>query len=417
MLSRRLYAVGLLAATVTAQSVPSDVKIRESLTRARPAIIQHLRHSTGDVLALVCLAAVHDGVPEDEPHRRRAMRRLARTSLTGTYGAALRLLVLAADPTAFGDETLIDRDERVARDVKALMRNRVRGGFTYASGNDHWDLSNTQYAALGLRAAVSLGHLVPDSVWQDLALAVLDGQSDDGGFGYTVRNRRKRPYSSMTVAGIAVLEICRQHLPEEFNRTHEMERAIASAWRWMDLKGDDIGSRYTPSCLYFHYGLERAAVLSQRKLVGNRDWYRVGSGMLLEMQDAKRGFWRSDWEFRPGALEGPGSPVDTAFGILFLRRNFKRILPPNYPRMITLGPQSNAEEIASAAKHLVRRGPEVLPEVIKAMRSPVNAKRRAAAAALRALTEKNFGYDPDLDPAETGDAIKAAELWWLRRKK
>ena len=54
---------------------------------------------------------------------------------------------------------------------------------------------------------------------------------------------------------------------------------------------------------------------------------------------------------------------------------------------------------------------------MKSMRSGILPRRRAAAIAIAKLAGKDFGYDPAKTPEEAGDAIKAAELWWLRQPK
>ncbi|MCB9869346.1 MAG: hypothetical protein H6837_05780 [Planctomycetes bacterium] len=395
---------------------PGSPEVTQCLDRARPALHTHLTKTHGDVLALCCLAALHDGTPHHTPLLLRALDRLSRSALPGTYGAALRLMVLAEHPTAFGTD-LEARDQLLARDVKTLLRNRAAGGFTYPKRNGYWDLSNTQYAALGLRAAASLGHPVPTEVWLRLCEVVAAAQTETGGFGYTVGHRRKHAYASMTVAGIAVLQIGAQMLPKDEVVRLRLAPVLQRAWKWMADNKLDIGDDRTPSCLYFHYGLERAAILSDRNDVGGRDWYRVGATMLMRMQDAKSGAWRSSWEIRPGALAGPGSPVDTAFAVLFLRRGFRKLLPARYPRLSALGAQARDDEIAAAARAAIRRGIEFVPEVLKALRSPLAPTRSAARIALHALAGQDFGYDPRPDPARSSPAIHAAERWWLSRSR
>lgn len=409
-------SVPVLEPDATAQVPATAAEIKACLDRGRPALRKHLQRARGDVLALVCLAALHDQIQHTDKVLARALRRLDAAVLKGTYGAALRLMVMAEAPLAFGGMNLLAREKRIARDVTRLLKNRFRGGFTYAKRNPYWDLSNTQYAALGLRAAVSLGHVVPERIWLEMLKTILSVQFEDGGFGYTKTYRRKKAYSSMTVAGIAVLQICRQNLPADVCKELKVDDALKLAWRWMETNKGDIGISVTLSCLYFHYGLERAAVLSDVERVGGRDWYRVGAGMILDMQDKKRGSWRSSWEIRPGALPGPGSQVDTAFAVLFLRRHFKKHLPARYPRMAVLNAQSTDPEIEAAARHAVRLGDKSMPGVLKGLRSELSPRRRAAALALRELAGEDFGYDPKLEPAKTGAAIKAAEKWWLNRK-
>ena len=312
----------LLTVTAATAALPQAPKadelqqeIQAALKQARPALIQHLGQQRQGVRALLCLAALHDGVPTKDKAFAYAIRRLSKVRFRGTYEAAIRLMVMASHP-AFPD-----RERLLRRDVRTLLQNRVGSGFgfTYPGHNrNSWpDLSNTQYAALGLRAATSMGHKIEKDIWLETLLGTLKGQHSGGAFGYSIGHRRKQPYSSMTVAGIAVLQICKQHLSKDDVKELDLDldKKLAHAWDWMKVNAHDIGSDHALSTLYFHYGLERAAILSDKKKVGDVDWYRRGAQMLVDMQD-KHGAWRSSWEIRPGALKGPGSPVDTAFAIL-----------------------------------------------------------------------------------------------------
>jgi hypothetical protein len=57
---------------------------------------------------------------------------------------------------------------------------------------------------------------------------------------------------------------------------------------------------------YFLYGVERAGMLYDTKLIGSHDWYTEGALWLLEAQGAE-GSWDD-------------SLFDTCFAILFLKR-------------------------------------------------------------------------------------------------
>jgi hypothetical protein len=401
----------LLAAVAAPPAQDLAERVTEALDRARPVLREHLRLQQGDVLALMCLAAAHDELdPADDRDFERALERLSRTVLRGTYGASLRLMVAAEI------DALPRRDKLIPIDTEQILANRVRGGFSYPERDRTWDLSNSQYAALGLRAAAALGQPIDADVWRDLREVVLDAQADDGGFGYTKNARRRRPYSSMTVAGIAVLATCEQQLGDSDPRAPE---AIARAWKWMDDHHFDIGDNATTSCFYFHYGLERAAILTDVERVGGREWYRVGAEMFLTLQ-RRSGAWHSAMEIRPGALGGEGSAVDCAFAILFLRRNFRRDLAPPVPitpgsRSFVLELEENASErdVQRAVDAEVQRGPVALPDVLRALRSPHRARRRAAALAWPQLSDFALDYDPDALPAAASAAVTAAEKWWL----
>jgi hypothetical protein len=404
-------ALALLCLAGYAQEGGEDAQLQArvdaALAKARPVLREHLQLQHGGVLALLCLAAVHDGVPADDRVFARALERLSRARLTGTYDLALRLIVMAEV------QDVPRREQLAAADTKALLHRRLHGGFSYARRYETWDLSNTQYAVLGLRAAVALGQAVKPAVWNDVARAVVAAQAEDGGFAYTSRHRRHRPYASMTVAGIAVLEVCRQQLGAA--TPEHLGAAIERAWAWMARNSHAIGNRDTLCCLYFHYGLERAAILSDVSLVGEVDWYRAGAEMLLREQ-LDSGAWQSLVEIRPGALPGEGSPIDTAFAILFLRRKFTKQLPVPLtgPRGLDwLSDNADAGQVERAASAMVARGHTAIPELLIALRSPVMARRRAAIRALTELAGADFGSRADQHPEDSAAQIKAAELWWL----
>lgn len=170
------------AATLRAQNA-TDEEIKATLDKARPELLTLLGDANptmygGGQLGLLCLAALHDGVPADDKVLRRSLERLSKARLDGTYALSLRLLVAEACPE------LPKRKSNATADARELLRHRFRGAFHYQARPGAWDLSNTQYAALGLRAAASLGVDVPDKVWWELADAVGTSQADSGGFGY-----------------------------------------------------------------------------------------------------------------------------------------------------------------------------------------------------------------------------------------
>ncbi len=403
-------AAALAMAPVTGVTAQDDLrdKVDAALARARPALLEHLRLQDGGVLALACLAAAHDEVPREDRTFAAALERLSRAELTTTYELALRLMVMA-EVAQFPR-----RDRLVGRDAKRLLGHRLGGGFTYPAPQDSWDLSNTQYAALGLRAAAALGAAVPAKVWADMAKAVVAAQAEDGGFAYTSKHRRHRPYASMTVAGIAVLELCRQHLGRAASPAAS-EAAITRAWAWMARNAIEVGNPDALSCYYFHYGLERAAILSDVERVGDVDWYRAGAEMLV-VQQRRDGAWRGLREIRPGALGGAGSPVDTAFAVLFLRRKFQKEVRPvtGEGGLERLSAASGDDEIARVAESIAARGTRGIRTVLRGLRSEVAPRRRAAVAALVRLAGTDFGIHPELPPTESARAIVAAERWGLR---
>lgn len=411
----------LLAGVVMAQAGKDELqeRINRALDQARPALLFHLR----DVVAasgrcgevgLLCLAALHDGLDPAEPPLADALQFLLRfdSKPLETYDLALRLLVLEVWGAA------PDRDKIAKADAKELLAHRADGGFGYIANGGRADLSNTQYAALGLRAARSMGVSIERKVWTSLLDDVVKAQTSYGGFSYTDR-REQEPYASMTVAGIAVLAICQQALGEQARGATLAGKHIARGWQWMDKNLKDIGDRMTRWSYYFHYGLERAAILTDVEEVGRENWYRRGAKMLVDDQ-LNGGGWRSpQLGARPDAGQGRGDAVSTSFAVLFLRRKFQKVAGPLTLRSVTLlqlDQQSSDVDVTSCAEGLVKRGKSAMPDVLKALSGEMLTRRRAAGMALKALVGDDFGFDYRQDAAHNRTAIAKAELWHLKNQ-
>jgi hypothetical protein len=351
---------------------------------------------------------LHDGVAADEPVLGKALAALAAADPTQTYALSLRLLVAEACTS------LPQREANARRDAKELLRHRHAGAFGYTAGAGHWDLSNTQYAALGLRAASGLGIANERRVWTQLADAVMDAQRGGGGFGYAASGNDE--YASMTAAGIAVLAICREQLATAGRSIPAIDSRLQKAWQWLGKHAAAIGNPGERWCYYFHYGLERAAILCDVGDVDGRDWYRTGGEMLLQQQLGGGG-WAGDR--RTGRAGGHGEPVDTAFAVLFLRRKFQKGGPVTAPRTIVLSmlhEQSGDADVRSCAEGLLRRGKSAMKDVLAALRDSMPARRRAAALALTGIAGQDFGIDPARDEEHNRDALHRAELWYLRNR-
>ena len=416
-----LALLALAAAPCAAQDAALERHIQRTLERARPALVDHLeaamrRDQRAGELALLCLAGLHDGLPADGPPLKRALARLGKAKPKQTYDLALRLLVLQACPTFPGREKLAKAD------LKKLLKHRCdEGAFQYHERPGGWDLSNTQYGALGLRAARAMGLQVRREVWTKLAREVSRSQAPDGGFCYTPRVSGWDPYASMTVAGVAVLAICRQALGGAGKHVQELDRRIEEAWGWLDRHRHTIGSPQERWSYYFHYGLERAAILCDVTKVGGRtDWYAKGAEMFVEQQLSKGG-WSSLTDGHPGQhlSNRRGDSVPTAFAVLFLRRKFQKDIGPvtqRIVRLVNIGPRSQAADVEECARQLAKQGKAAMPEVVRAMRSEVGPQRQVAAKVLDAVAGERFGFDPDADRDGNRGAVRKAELWYLKNR-
>jgi hypothetical protein len=416
-----LRAVFLLAAVLVPLAAQDELarKVNHVLDAARPALLAHLRDMTAHAtrpgeLALVSLAAIHDGVDPADKLMVEAARELAGMNTDQTYDLALRLMVMEVMPT------FPERDKAARRDTAALLDNRAGGAFTYSTAGGEWDLSNTQYAALGLRSARALGVDIDRRVWARLAKEIGDQQDNYGGFGYREGSGRDNSYASMTAAGIAVLAICRQALGEEDRKNSPLSRQIDKGWLWFRRTPDVIGSPQERWSFYFHYGLERAAILCDVERIGELSWYERGALMLVDEQLASGG-WRSRTDGYGALGRGArfGDFLSTSFAVLFLRRKFQKVAGPITPHVVTLpsiGPHSKPHDVEDCAQELVRRGMAAVPDVLRALRSEIANQRCSAAAALREIARQDFGYDPAKDVEQNREALKQAELWYLKNR-
>jgi hypothetical protein len=242
------------------------------------------------------------------------------------------------------------------------------GWWRYPS-NPPPDLSNTQYAMLGLRAARDCGIPVPATSFLKCLETTLVAQEPDGpkhrrieparkpgereyaidggdkarGWAYQ-RDMKQQTTGSMTTAGIGVLAICRDALmkPQRFagysdETDRKVGRSVQDGFAWLD-------ANYTVDHnppkgaaawhLYYLYGLERAAALAGRDHVGNHDWYADGATVLVGKQQGD-GRWHTGALGQGGEIEA-SDLCDTAWALLFLKKATRPVVPI-MPPVVTTG--------------------------------------------------------------------------------
>jgi len=347
-----------------AAAIDRGVEHLRVLQREDGSFEPHRKDDAGTTaLAILTLAAC--GVPRDDPALEKAAAWLLERDPQKNYERAVGLLAFEklytpadeAPTTPFGS---LRRDlspaarawcERVAA---ALERaHSSPGAFGYPPENaraiPNADTSNTQYAALGLRAATRLGIEVEESTWLGLVRYVAQVRERKGpkgsvalvrageairdeaagtqdtapvarvaGFRYTTMERHKSAWSSMTCAGIACLSVARHQLRRTGSRRlnkrmeREIEQMILGGWAWLDAHwGMDRHPEKTAGDWYYYYlySLERAGVLGGVKRVGGKDWYFEGATELLARQ-LDDGSWK----------ERGDDLAHTCFALLFLKR-------------------------------------------------------------------------------------------------
>ena len=251
--------------------------------------------------ALSLYAMLAAGVSPDDPSARRLLLSLSTDSITQTYDIGCTILALSkCDPLEH-----LGWISELAHELIRIQEEEGDWGYP-----DHTiiDLSNTQYAALGLWKAAQYGVEVPDDVWQRLALRVLEYQSDVGGFEYLAIGQGGT--GSMTTAGVGTLAICEMELGKRGLMRGQIAERLRTAQQrgvdWLDANFKVTANPGGGGWLYYYlYGLERMGAWTGRTHIGDHDWYLEGAEHLLKLQQESGGW---------------GDVTQTAFAILFLER-------------------------------------------------------------------------------------------------
>ncbi|MBI4833447.1 MAG: terpene cyclase/mutase family protein [Planctomycetes bacterium] len=172
------------------------------------------------------------------------------------------------------------------------------------------DNSNSQYAALGLRACMQSGIIIPDDILKKALQWWRSSQTTDGGWHYAADGSAgQSAYGAMTAGGLGCLCIYDFYLKE----SKDKDKCIPKAVDWL-AKNFTVTehAKYLDTKkhhYYYLYALERAGILANTELFGNNEWYATGAEYLLKEQ-GENGSWMSN-------------PIDTCFAVLFLRRATK----------------------------------------------------------------------------------------------
>lgn len=261
------------------------------------------------VCGLAAYSLLKCDVPPDDPAVVRALGTLLDREAEDTYSLSLTAMALAAalDHGAPRRERIERKLQRTADALVGLQTNS--GGWTYSIGVGY-DLSNTQFAVLGLRAAANGGAKVPRRTWERAIELLARTQGADGGWAYQGPAAGSST-PTMTAAGAYVWTVCRSTLdekltPEDLAQSNPIRLAFLSLDKALEPASVAAGPPY-----YLLYSLERLCMITSTRALGRRDWYVDGASMLLQAQ-GEDGLWR-----------GPsGAVVDSCFALLFLRRAF-----------------------------------------------------------------------------------------------
>lgn len=254
--------------------------------------------------ALAVYTLRKSGLRSDHPAIQRGVAFLESKPAVKTYSLGCQMMAIAA---------LDDPSHRAwMEEMTDKMLSWQRGGWGYPNG--HEDISNTQYGALGLRAAAKYGIEIPTEAWEELLDHILtlqeesEGAYGSAGFFYTPGG----PVTgSRTAAGLGVIAICEQHLGAESRRAHDIARSKRLGLQWMARNFSSRDNSGNSSWLYYYlYGVERVGSLFDVEFFGGSDWYREGAEFFVEKQ-------KDDGKWTGG---GGGDQPDACFALLFLNR-------------------------------------------------------------------------------------------------
>jgi len=270
------------------------------------------------VSAFTAYALLKCDVAPGDPAVARALEALLDREPEGIYTASLAAMALGAAVERFAPQR--EKLERRLKRIAGLVVDSQlhTGAWSYGlrlnleQSLEGWipDLSNTQFAILGLRAAANAGAKIPRLTWERAQVFLEKAQWPDGGWGY-YGGRSGPTYDKMTAAGAYSWIICKTSLDEKL--TPEEAAATErgrSALQWL-ARSADLKPLPSPPDYYLLYSLERLCMISKVERLGTHDWYAEGASLLVRSQT------------RDGSWSGSYSPVvDTCMALLFLRKAY-----------------------------------------------------------------------------------------------
>lgn len=311
----------------------------------------HYDYTSGPT-ALALLTLIKGGVKKDDASVKKGIAWLVDQPLARVYEVAISMLAVDAYYTPMGEQEAIRKGQ-----LKEFKRNlspehlewmkkavawmeraaRDTGEWGYVDPSGRPDLSNTQYAILGLHAAGRCGVWADEDLWLRAFKQLVNLQQPQGppvrytpklsegstteiaaearGFPYEMKGL---PTGSMTCAGVACIALCRDALSrmkakkwtarENAKALSAMKDGVGWLSEHYHVRANDPIHR--DWYFYYLYGLERAGTLAEFDRLSGHDWYYEGACVLLATQH-EGGHWQdSSWVWLH----------DTCFAVLFLKR-------------------------------------------------------------------------------------------------
>jgi hypothetical protein len=381
MLIRTVLALSLLAPAAAPQAVDQarvDAAIKKGVEYLKTSI-QRAGAGQFGTREIVLLAMVHGGVPRNDPDFKRVFEPMFDEDLQSTYRVALQAMVLEEvdrvryqkrlwqcaqflvdnqcgnGQWSYGEHTMLG-EPPASKDVatgggpkpgevvifgesgpdsKPAVRQKIPVK-RQREGPPSGDNSNSQYAALGLRACHDAGIVLPRDVAQRAAHWWRESQcgTDPGSGGRGTPTGGNIPaapprgwsygqggnaYGSMTAGAAGALTICDYILGSEWKRDENVHSGLH--WLREHFAVNENPQHGAQWHYYYLYGLERAGMLYGTEKLGSHEWYPEGVKFLLEEQK-DNGSWGD---------RGGGQLVETCFAILFLRRATRPLVETTNP--------------------------------------------------------------------------------------
>jgi hypothetical protein len=319
---------------------------------------------------LVLWTLLHAGVPEEDPKFQSLLKEVTEAPLQKTYNVSLLAMVLEelervkhqpliarcaqfladnqsrngqwgyGDSTTYPDFTGAPRADVATGPRKAGIKDygggpRVKPAVRQTipirkqkDGPATGDNSNSQYAALGVRACHDAGLVFPREVveraeraWRGGKIVKEVGGYAEAGWCYEAEGSGHKPYGSITAGAAGSLAIYDYIRDGEKARSWKRDRDVNEGLRWVARNfsvtanpGSFKDREDDSECMlyYYLYALERAGVLCGTETFGAHRWYAEGAAFLLGAQRPD-GSWFADHK--------SNRPLwDTCWAILFLRR-------------------------------------------------------------------------------------------------
>jgi hypothetical protein len=199
------------------------------------------------------------------------------------------------------------------------------------------DNSNSQYAALGLRACFDAGIRIPEDTilmakkwWHESQHANENKKDNSVATGGEISGTPKGwcyqdvygvckggpAYATMTAGAVGALCIYEYLLGKNWKQSTVIKNGLAwlaANWSVAENKGPSEVHDGAPNAFlyYYLYALERVGMLYDTGKIGPHFWYPDGAKVILEAQQAS-GAWDASEPKKP--------TWDTCFAILFLKR-------------------------------------------------------------------------------------------------